>query len=352
MNIHILTAPIGSGKSTLLLKWLKSNPSIEAHGFLSIHERHLNEPRKLLLLPESTLIPFESEKGEIHVGKFKFLATAFLKGIQQLIRANPMATIVIDEIGKLEIQDQGFEPDLSSVMKDFKFETLIVVVRLSLLADVMQKYPLLKNAKINQGPWFPQRPKVCGLVLGGGRSSRMGNPKCFMNYHGVPQYIHLVNQMQKVIDGEVFVNVPSELEREIEVPNVMVDLPGFAGKGPISGLLTAHEIDPEFSWLVVGVDYPQLSVIQLNELFSAHQVSGRSVCFLNPSNGFLEPLVAIYSASDLAGLKRHFEQGNESLRHFLGQLNALILPLANAEVLTSIDSPAEAEKYQSQISTK
>jgi molybdopterin-guanine dinucleotide biosynthesis protein A len=352
MNIHILTAPIGSGKSTLLLKWLKSNPSIEAHGFLSIHDRNLNQPRKLLLLPETTLIPFESEKGEIHVGKFKFLAAAFLQGIQQLKRANPQSTIVIDEIGKLEIQDLGFEPDLSSLMTDFKFETLIVVVRLGLLADVMQKYPLLKNAKINQGPWFPQRPKVYGLVLGGGRSSRMGEPKCFMNYHGVPQYIHMVNLMQKVIDGQVFVNVPSELEREMEVPNVMVDSPQFVGKGPISGVLTAHEIDPTVSWLVIGVDYPQLSVIQLNELFSAHQVSGRSVCFLNPSNGFLEPLVAIYSASDLTGLKRYFEERNESLRHFLGQSDVLILPLANAEMLTSIDNPAGAEKYQSQISTK
>ena len=350
--IYILTSPVGCGKSTLLQNWVKSNPKVHFSGFISVHNRHLNQPRKLLLLPKAIEIPFESEIGEIHVGKFQFLASAFTEGLLQLEQSHAGSTAIIDEIGKLEIENHGFEPQLTKILHQIQFEHLIVVVRLSLLELVIQKYPILKNAQVNQGPWFPCRSKVYGLVLGGGNSSRMGKPKCFLNYHGVPQFIHVSNMMLEVIDGEVFVNVPTALATEIDSAKVLLDSTKFMGKGPISGLLTAHEEVSEASWMVVGVDYPSLTEVQLKELFTAHQVSGRSVCFLNPSNGFLEPLVAIYSASDLKKLSLYFEEGNESLRHFLGGSDVLILPMANGEILTSIDHPAQAEKYQSQISTK
>jgi len=173
-----------------------------------------------------------------------------------------------------------------------------------------------------------------------------------MNYHGVPQYVHVMNLVKEIVDGDVFVNVPSELETEITSPNVLVDSINFAGKGPISGLLTAYETVPEVSFLVVGIDYPQLSMNQLKELYTAHQVSGRSVCFSNPSSGFIEPLVAIYSAADLVKLNGYLDEGNESLRHFLGQSDTLVLPLSSEDALTSIDHPSEAEKIQSKIPMK
>lgn len=352
MNIHILTAPIGCGKSTLLLNWLKSNPEINTNGFISIHERQLNEMRKLLLLPELTEVPFESEIGEIQIGKFKFLSSAFRQGIDALKPSVSSSTVIIDEIGKLELLGQGFEPDLTLILEKLQCDTLIVVVRLSLISQVIQKYPVLKNAKVNLGPWLPRNPKVNGLVLGGGTSTRMSQPKLAMNYHGVPQYIHVGNLIDEVIDGELYVNVPADHVSVINSPNVLVDEPQFTGNGPISGLLSAMELNSSVSWLVVGVDYPQLSVYQLNELFTAYQISGRTVCFMNPQSGYLEPLVALYSATDLENLKSFLDQGNQSLRHFLGQVNCLVLPMSPGDSLTSVDNPVDAEKFKSQISNK
>ena len=352
MNIHILTAPIGCGKSTLLLNWLKSNPEINTNGFISIHERQLNEMRKLLLLPELTEVPFESEIGEIQIGKFKFLSSAFRQGIDTLKPSASSSTVIIDEIGKLELLGQGFEPDLTLILEKLQCDTLIVVVRLSLFSQVIQKYPVLKNAKVNLGPWLPRNPKVNGLVLGGGTSTRMSQPKLAMNYHGVPQYIHVGNLIDEVIDGELYVNVPADHVSVINSPNVLVDEPQFTGNGPISGLLSAMELNSSVSWLVVGVDYPQLSVNQLNELYTAYQVSGRTVCFMNPQSGYLEPLVALYSATDLENLKSFLDQGNQSLRHFLGQVNCLVLTISAGDFLNSVDNPEDAEKFKSQNSNK
>ncbi len=352
MEIHILTAPIGSGKSTLLRNWLKLNPEIKTCGFISIHKRQLKELRKLLLLPKLIEIPFESDNGEIQIGKFKFLASSFRQGIDALKASAISSTVIIDEIGKLELLGQGFEPDLTLILETLQCDTLIVVVRLSLFSQVIQKYPILKNAKVNLGPWLPCNPKVNGLVLGGGMSTRMSQPKLAMNYHGVPQYIHLGNLIEEVIDGELYVNVPANHVSEIKLPNVLVDEPQFKGKGPISGLLSAMELNSSVSWMVVGVDYPLLSVNQLNELFTAYQVSGRTVCFMNPQSGYLEPLVALYSASDLKNLKSFLVQGNQSLRHFLGQVNCLVLPMSPGDSLTSVDNQVDAEKFKSQISNK
>jgi molybdopterin-guanine dinucleotide biosynthesis protein A len=73
---------------------------------------------------------------------------------------------------------------------------------------------------------------------------------------------------------------------------------------------------------------------------------------MNPQSGYLEPLVALYSASDLDNLKSFLVHGNQSLRHFLGQVNCLVLHMSPGDSLTSIDNPVDAEKFKSQISNK
>ena len=346
MNLYILTAPINTGKSTLLKSWIETQPD-DFFGFISIHERHGTKetPRTLFILPQRNSIEFESEDGEIEVGKFKFLNAAFQKGIESLKSASPSSTVIVDEIGKLELQNKGFEPSLTEVLNEIQVDTLIVVVRLSLLNQVIEKYPILKNAKINQGPWMGEIAKVNGLVLGGGESKRMGEPKFLLNYTGVPQYKQVQRMLQEVIDGEVFINVPLIHSDEIEEANLLIDAPEFSEKGPISGLLTAVSQYPNTSWLVVGVDYPKLTVNQLNELYTAHQVSKRSVCFKDPESNVIEPVVAIYSSQDLIELKQYFYDGNESLRRFLKRINCLKLPLTEetAVSITSVDHPFEVD---------
>ncbi len=53
--------------------------------------------------------------------------------------------LVIDEVGKLEMIDQGYEPMVSIAVDKFKKENsfdLILVVRESLVDDVIKKYGL------------------------------------------------------------------------------------------------------------------------------------------------------------------------------------------------------------------
>jgi molybdopterin-guanine dinucleotide biosynthesis protein A len=122
----------------------------------------------------------------------------------------------------------------------------------------------------------------------------------------------------------------------------------FAGNGPISGVLSVHLEAPNKSLLVMGVDYPYLQEYALNRLVSAYRVSGRSVCFA-PSNADsklpvrnqIEPLVALYAPSDLQSLLLYFKRGGRSLRTFLIESQALVLPYDEKMGLTSVDHPQQ-----------
>jgi molybdopterin-guanine dinucleotide biosynthesis protein A len=59
---------------------------------------------------------------------------------------------------------------------------------------------------------------------------------------------------------------------------------------------------------------------------------------LNNTNGYLEPLVAIYAAEDLKKLIPFWQSQQTSLRHFLESINPVILPVPQNNDILSIDT--------------
>lgn len=76
--------------------------------------------------------------------------------------------------------------------------------------------------------------------------------------------------------------------------------------GPASGLLSAHRHDPKTTWLVVACDYPLLTTEALGQLL--REAGGELACFRN-ADGFLEPLLAIWTPDALRELERNVQRG-------------------------------------------
>lgn len=105
---------------------------------------------------------------------------------------------------------------------------------------------------------------LCGLVLAGGRSSRMGENKAYLKWNGVPLYQHMMSLLDQI--GMFRIMVSGEGYGCHSIPD---ELPG---RGPLSGIHAAlSKLDDGYCLLVVPVDMPLLPVEALEILAQQQQ---------------------------------------------------------------------------------
>lgn len=119
--------------------------------------------------------------------------------------------------------------------------------------------------------------KLCGLVLAGGRSSRMGQDKARLNWQGQPLYRHMISLLNKAGVNRVLLSgsgFASELLARSSNSDPLVicldDLLG--GRGPLGGIHSAFSLlnDTE-RLLVVPVDMPLLPINAISTLARQQQ---------------------------------------------------------------------------------
>lgn len=141
---YILCDQIQTGKTSALndsLQYLRP-----CMGFIC---PDINGTRMLVELQNMKIHDFQIRKpifsGDLKMGKFAFLGSTF-KLAQNMLKQIPHefdGHVIIDEIGKLELQDSGLEPALGQFLKREQVAyTQILVVRDYLLDQVKEKYNL------------------------------------------------------------------------------------------------------------------------------------------------------------------------------------------------------------------
>ncbi len=152
-RICIVSGPVHSGKTITVQKCLKSFNRIAG-----IICPDIDGKRYLKDLKNNISYPFETgsdETDSIKVGKYAFSAETFKKGreILQNLCGDEDRIILVDEIGKLEISDQGLEPALSELIRFHRaLQTkLILIIRDYLLGDAIRKYELETAVVYNAG---------------------------------------------------------------------------------------------------------------------------------------------------------------------------------------------------------
>jgi molybdenum cofactor guanylyltransferase len=153
----------------------------------------------------------------------------------------------------------------------------------------------------------PDRDATAGLVLAGGRSTRMGRDKAALPWHGSTLLRHVVGLLERAVEGPVVVaraagqSLPALPER-IEV----LDDPSPAG-GPLVGLAAglAHLSAHASAVVACGTDQPSVHPALLRRLGEARGTHDAAALRLD---GRLQPLPAAYAtalapaAAELAAL--------------------------------------------------
>ena len=147
---------------------------------------------------------------------------------------------------------------------------------------------------------------TAGIVLAGGRSSRMGTPKAWLDWHGSTLLRRTCRVVARGADGPVVVVRAPDQELP-ELPNgVRVVEDAREGQGPLQGLLAGLEaVDGELAF-VASTDMPFLHPRFVAAVCAAARDADVAVPHLG---GFRQPLAAAYRTALTPLVAELVEQG-------------------------------------------
>ncbi|WP_282050918.1 NTP transferase domain-containing protein [Maribacter aquivivus] len=185
--------------------------------------------------------------------------------------------------------------------------------------------------------------KLYGLVLSGGKSTRMGKDKGLITYHNLPQREHLYHLLSEVCN-QTFLSIRKDQESEISNSfKTILDQDEF--RGPYNGLLSAHKAYPEVAWLVLACDLPLMDKKALEELIAARNSDKIASAFADAEDPLPEPLCAIWEPEALKQSVEYLKAGNGSCpRKFLINADVNLVFPKQKEVLLNANSRAEYEE--------
>ena len=186
-----------------------------------------------------------------------------------------------------------------------------------------------------------------GLILTGGRSTRMGQDKSLLTYHHKPQREHLTDLLRPFCDT-VYWSVNAEQATALPQTDQPIIVDAFDVKGPLNGILSAFQHDPKVAWLVVACDMPLLTHKSLTALVVGRNPEKPATAFYDSDERFPEPLLTIWEPSFAPILRAALVAGTQSPRQLLMLHDCQLLTAPDVQELLNINSPAErtAHKHQ------
>ncbi len=145
-----------------------------------------------------------------------------------------------------------------------------------------------------------------GIVLAGGRSSRMGTPKAWLDWHGSTLLRRTCRVVARGADGPVVVVRAPDQELPELPDGVRVVEDAREGQGPLQGLLAGLEaVDGELAF-VASTDMPFLHPRFVAAVCAAARDADAAVPHLG---GFRQPLAAAYRTTLTPVVAELVEQG-------------------------------------------
>ncbi|MBO9593686.1 MAG: NTP transferase domain-containing protein [Niabella sp.] len=181
-----------------------------------------------------------------------------------------------------------------------------------------------------------------GLVLAGGRSTRMGTDKDRIKWHGKEQRYYAADLLRGFCE-EVFISCRPEQVKDIYADyKALPD--SFLNMGPLGGILSALRAQRAYAWLVVACDLPLLDERSLQFLIAHRAAEKIATTYQSPFDGLPEPLITIWEPGSYPVLLQFLGEGITCPRKVLINSNTLVLETDNDAALMNVNTPEDAEK--------
>ncbi len=183
--------------------------------------------------------------------------------------------------------------------------------------------------------------KIYGLVLAGGKSTRMGQDKTLLNLHGKPQFEHLASLLDGFCD-EVFISVSDEHSVDTDRP-LITDK--FVGLGPYAAILSGFQECPDAAWLVLASDLPNITSGVLGQLVDQRATSKLATAFLNSETGFPDPLCTLWEPCAYAKLLEFLALGYSCPRKVLINSDIHVIEPEQHQALFNLNTPEDLARF-------
>lgn len=192
-----------------------------------------------------------------------------------------------------------------------------------------------------------------GIVLAGGKSSRMGSNKALIEILGVPMMIRQIVKLKELFEdlenAEILVSV-REIG-ELDLPSgarYVEDL--RAGEGPLMGLYSGLQELNDGHAVLLGVDMPRMDPPTLSLILEDCEPGvGVVPCYANAD--FYEPLAAVYPIEIAALAGEFLDKGQRSMQEFVrsgienGFLKKWEIPKLDAIKFMNMNCPEDLTEF-------
>ena len=180
---------------------------------------------------------------------------------------------------------------------------------------------------------FPNDDLI-GVVLMGGKSSRMGRDKSLLELNNQSLY-KIAGQKLAIYCNPVFlsVNEQQKSENSYDYPSIT---DRYNEEGPIAAILNCLLVMDK-PILFLACDMPFIDSDDIKTLIEKRHKNHICTTFFNPTEHIYEPLFSIWEMTSLPLLETYFENGNRSLQKFLHQQNIPKTNMPNPENFKNIN---------------
>jgi len=176
---------------------------------------------------------------------------------------------------------------------------------------------------------------IKGLVLVGGKSTRMGQDKSELDYFGKPQK-EVAKELLENNNLKTFYSVEKATNNVNEISDKFYNL------GPFGGICSAFQKDPNSAWFVLATDLPFVNNKVIEFLLNHRNPSKVATAIKGKTKQFVEPLITIYEPKAYPILLQYLAQGYSCPRKMLINSDVEIVEIDDG-LIRNVNTPEEFE---------
>ncbi|MBN2662305.1 MAG: molybdenum cofactor guanylyltransferase [Bacteroidales bacterium] len=184
---------------------------------------------------------------------------------------------------------------------------------------------------------------ITGIILAGGKSSRMGFDKCFIEHNEISLIQKSINVISEIA-GKVIISANNKNYTKLGYKTVS-DLE--QNIGPIGGINVALQNSATKANIISPCDMPFINSELFKYLLSFYN---NQTAIVPIFNGKVEPLTGVYSKNILPFIQEQIEEKKFKILSLLQKANALFvditpnLPFFSEKMFVNINSKDDLEK--------